>query len=102
MKIARGVRAPNHAQFADDTILLEGTSMIIAERFRRVLSTFLKASYGKINATKSKAYGWNCLPGNMEKISQILGFEGLTTWNSFSYLGIPIFKGKKRRRNGKV
>ena len=69
MKIARGVRAANHVQFEDDTILLGGMSTIIEERFRRVLSTFLKASDGKINTTKSKAYGWNCLPANMEKIS---------------------------------
>ena len=94
MKIVREVRAVNHAQFADDTIMLEGTFNIIAERFIRVLSTFLKASDGKINATKSKSYGWNFLPRNMAKISRILGFEGLTAWNYFSYLGIPIFKGK--------
>ena len=56
MKIARGVRAANNAQFSDDTILLGGASTIIAERFRRVLSTFLKASDGKINAKKSKSY----------------------------------------------
>ena len=74
MKIARGVRDANHAQFVDDTILLGGASTIIAERFRRVLSTFLKASDDKINATKSKAYSWNFLPRNKAKISRILGF----------------------------
>ena len=57
LKIARGVRAVNHAQFINDTILLGGASTIIAERFKIVLSTFLKALNGKINATKAKAYG---------------------------------------------
>ena len=99
MKITRGVRDANHMQFVDDTIMLGGTSIIIAERFRRVLSTFLKALDGKINATKSKSYDWNYLPGNMAKISRILGFEGLSYWNSFSYMGIPIFKGNKKKAN---
>ena len=76
--------------------------MVIAERFKRVLSTFLKASDGNINASISKAYGWNCLLGTMARISRILGFEGLTVWNSFSYLGIPIFKGGRRRQTGMV
>ena len=42
LKIARGVRAANHAQFTDDTILLEGASVIIARRFNSVMSTLLK------------------------------------------------------------
>ena len=35
----------------------------------------------------------------MEKIGRTLGFEGKAYWNSFNYLGIPIFKGKKRSIN---
>ena len=57
LKIARGVKNANHAQYADDTILLGGASIIIAERFREVISTFLKASDGKVNAVKTKIYG---------------------------------------------
>ena len=47
LKIARGVKNANHSQFADDTILLGGPSVIIAERFRKVISTSFKASMGK-------------------------------------------------------
>ena len=60
------------------------------------MSTFLKATDGKINSIKSKVYGWNCPLGTLAKIARTLGFEGIATWNSFNYLGIPIFKGKKR------
>ena len=95
LKFSRGVRAVNHAQFTDDTILLGGSSTIIAERFNSVLSTFLHATDGKLNFTKHKIYFWNCPPDIMARKSQILGFEGIKTWNSFNYLGIPIFKGKK-------
>ena len=62
MKIARGVKASNHAQFVDDTILLGGASVIIVRRFNSVLSTFLKATNGKINSIKSKVYSWNLPP----------------------------------------
>ena len=59
LKIPRGVISANHAQFANDTILLAGMSTVIEKRFKRVLSIFLKASDGKVNASKSKFYGWN-------------------------------------------
>ena len=58
--------------------------------------TFLKAIDVKINSIESKVYGWNCPLGMLAKIARNLGFEGVATWNSFNYLGIPIFKGKKR------
>ena len=96
LKIARGVKSSNHVQFAGDTILLGGASTIIAKRCKRALSTFLKSSDSKVNSTKSKVYGWKCPPGTLENIARTLGFEGNVTWNSFNYLGIPIFKGKKR------
>ena len=60
-----------------------------------MLSTFLKATDGKVNSTKSKVYGWNYPPRTLEKIARTVGFEGNVTWNSFNYLGITIFKGKK-------
>ena len=95
LNIARGVNVVNRAQFVDDTIMLGGVSSISAEIFKCALSTFLKASDNKVNSTKSKVYIWNCSPGTLAKIARTLGFEGKLTWNSFNYLGIPIFKGKK-------
>ena len=86
----------NHAQFADDTIMLGGASTTIAKRFKCALSTFLKATDGKVNSTKSKVYGWNCTLKTLVNIARALGFKGNESWNSFNYLGIPIFKGKKR------
>ena len=90
----------NHAHLDDDTILLGGASTIITESFNSVLSTFLNATDGKLNVTKYKIYCWNCPPGIMARKSQIIGFEGITTWNSFNYLVIPIFNGKKGRLIG--
>ena len=48
LRIARGVKNANHDKFADDTILLGGASITVAERFRGVISSFLDASDGKI------------------------------------------------------
>ena len=96
LKIAKGVKASNHGQFSNDTILFGGASITIAWRFNSVMSTFLKATNGKIYSAKSKVYGWNCTPETLEKIARTLGFEGNASWDSFNYLGIPIFKGKKR------
>ena len=76
IKATRGVKVVNHAQFADNTILLGGVSTIIAQRFNGVLSNFIKASDGKVNSENSKVYGWNCPPGNMERIGRILRFKG--------------------------
>ena len=72
LKIAREVKATNHVQFADNTILLGGASAAIANRFKGALSTFLKETVGKVNSTKSKVYGWNCPPGTMAKIARAL------------------------------
>ena len=73
LRIARGVKNANHAQFTDDTILLVGASVIIVERFREVISIFLKASDGKVNALKTKIYGWNCPKRTMVRIAKTLG-----------------------------
>ena len=96
LKIARGVRDVNHSQFANDTILLGGASTIIAERFNGALYIFLKASDEKVNSAKSKIYGWNFPPCTLERIGRTFGFQGNAAWNSFNYLKIPIFKGKKK------
>ena len=57
LKIVRGVKVINHAQFVDDTILLRGASSIIAKICNCALATFLKASDSKVNSIKSKFYG---------------------------------------------
>ena len=78
LKFTKGTKAATHAQFADDTILLGGDSTVIAERFNEVMSSFLKASYGKINALKTKIYGWNYPKRTMARIARTLGYEGNT------------------------
>jgi hypothetical protein len=59
IQIAHGVKDINHSQFVDDTLLLGVAFAIIARRFKKILDDFLSASWGKINSSKRKIYGWN-------------------------------------------
>jgi hypothetical protein len=89
--IARGVKEINHSQFVDDTLLLGAATIRTANRFQKVLISFLTASGGKLNTSKCRIYGWH-VPGHIkEQIARIFGFPIITTWNYFKYLGMPIF-----------
>ena len=60
IRMAENVKEINHAQFADDTLLLGGASLHIARQFKQELETYKQISGSKINFQKSKIYGWNC------------------------------------------
>ena len=92
--MAKGTKDINHAQFADDTILLGGASPIIACRFKRELNRYCQASGSKLNLSKSQIFGWNLNPREMVSISRALNMVGVVSWDSFTYLGVPIFKLK--------
>ena len=76
LKIARGVKDATHSQFVDDSIMLGVASTLNEERFKEVLSSFLKASDGNANSIKYNVYGWNCAPRMLTRIARVLGFEG--------------------------
>ena len=94
--MARGTKDINHAQFTDDTIFLGGASQIIAHCFKNEMNRYYHASGSKINLRKSQIYGWNINPREMLDITRILNMDGVVTWESFNYLGIPIFKSKPK------
>ena len=96
ISMAWGTKNINHAQFADDTILHGGASQLIAKRFKVELDYYCQALGSKLNLRKSSIYSWNINPIEMSGISRILEIEGVTIWNWFKYLGIPIFKNKPK------
>ena len=51
----QGVKEINHAQFADDTLLLGGASPIIAKKFKEELDAYAAVSGSKISQAKSKS-----------------------------------------------
>jgi hypothetical protein len=92
LRIVSTVKDINHAQFADDTLLLGGANVRTARNFKQELDHYKEVSGSKTNDQKCKVYGWNCSPREMLEITRVLGMEGSTTWDNFKYLGIPIFK----------
>jgi len=92
IRIVPKVKEVNHAQFFDDTLLLGAANLNTARNFKTELDLYRSSSGSEINYHKSKIFGWNCSPLEMLEISRILGMEGNATWDTFNYLGIPIFK----------
>ena len=89
-----GVEAINHTLFADDTLLLGGASLKMARAFFEIMQHFCIISGALINNRKSAVYGWNVDQSKVDKISQILGFEGYAYWDKVKYLGLPLTLGK--------
>ena len=90
--MAHNVKDINHAQFADDTLFLGGVGIQFARSFKNELETYTQISGSKINLQKSKIYCWNCTAAEMGRASRLLEMEGSQSWDSFTYLGVPIFK----------
>ena len=89
--MAPRVKNINHAQFADDTILLGGASVFMANQFKKELDLYNQISGSRINPQKSKVYSWNCSGKELGDIARLMGMEAVHDWDSFSYLGAPIF-----------
>lgn len=90
--MARDTKDINHAQFPHDTILLRGSSLHTVVHFKLELDSYCTTSGSKINLRKSQIYSWNINPRELSGITQIIGIEGVTIWDSFKYLGVPIFR----------
>ena len=57
IKAARVMDSINHALFADDSLLLGGSSLNIAQAFNEVLQNFCQISGALINKRKSVVFG---------------------------------------------
>ena len=97
LTITPRVKKINHAQFADDTLLLGQANLTTARTFKKELDAYTDVSGSEISLRKSKIYGWNCPPIEMTDISRTLEMEGTSTWDSIKYLGTPLVKATPRR-----
>ena len=95
LRIVNNTRNINHAQFADDTLLLGGASTHSAGHFKQELEIYKEVSGSKINLQKSKIFSWNCSAREVRDITRKLRMEGTMDWESFIYLGISICKNKR-------
>ena len=94
IQISWQVTATNHSQFADDTLLLGGSSKVITQQFKKVLEISLNIFRGIINKTKSQIYVCNYSDHLTHTILAILEFHISTKWKYFKYLGMSISIGK--------
>eukprot|EP00253_Pinus_taeda_P024961 PITA_24961 len=92
LRMVQNVKEINHAQFADDTLLLGGASINSASSFKKELDIYKEASGSKINYSKSTIYGWNCSAKILADIARLPEMKICQDWESFKYLGIPIFR----------
>eukprot|EP00253_Pinus_taeda_P015500 PITA_15500 len=92
LRMVHQVKDINHAQFADDMLLLGGASINSAKSFKKELDSYREVSGSKINFIKSIVYSWNFSVKELSDIARILHMEGSWAWDSFRYLGIPIFR----------
>ena len=76
LRIANNVRDINHAQFADDTLLLGGANIHSAEHFKQELELYKEVSGSKINFQESKIFSWKCSVRELREIARMLGMEG--------------------------
>lgn len=97
--MAPNVKDINHAQFADDTLLLGGARILTARRFKKDLEIYNQVSGNKINLQKSKIYCWNCPGTELGRIARALEMECPRNWVSFTYLGVSIFKTTSNSAN---
>eukprot|EP00253_Pinus_taeda_P001985 PITA_01985 len=75
LRMVHNVKDINHAQFADDTLLLGGASIISARSFKKELDIYKEASGNKINYLKSTIYGWNYSVKVLADIARLLEMQ---------------------------
>lgn len=96
IKYEDGVKNINHSQFADDTLLIGGASVIIARRFKALLDKYMRYSGGMINYLKSCIYGWHASAQTLHNISNVFGVPCKLNWDHFNYLGMLVSIGPTR------
>lgn len=69
-----GTTSINHALFADDSILMGGTSIKIERSFNGVIQSFYRVSGAMVNKRKSAVYGWAVDQQSILRIAQAPGF----------------------------
>lgn len=94
--IVQGIAPVNNALFADDSLLLGGASMRIANSFKTILQKYCSISGALVSERKSVVYGWNTDQQAIDRIASELGFKGYATWDKIKYLGLPLTMGSNR------
>lgn len=93
IKFGNGVKNINHSQFVDDTLLIGGASITIAQCFKTLLDKYMRYSDGLVNQLKSCIYGWNTTAQVIHNIANTFGVSCNYGWTHFTYLGMLVSLG---------
>lgn len=92
---ANGLRSPSHVLYADDVMVFYKGSKRNLEALMHLLHLYSQASGQHLSLTKCCFYAGNISPSRSASIASVLGFAAGHL--PFTYLGVPIFKGKPRK-----
>ncbi|XP_019414319.1 PREDICTED: uncharacterized protein LOC109326106 [Lupinus angustifolius] len=85
----------SHVLYDDDVLIFcKGVKRELRE-LKLLLSTYAQASSQNINASKSQFFTASSNPRKIINLSSFLGFNAGSL--PFTYLGVPVFKGKPKR-----
>lgn len=94
IKVAHGVEAVTHTQFANDTLLMGEASVREARTICNTLDKYCTVSSQAVNWHKSEFYCFNTHGDIQREISRVLGIKMGRLPGKF--LGIPLFEGACR------
>ncbi|WJX14219.1 hypothetical protein P8452_04514 [Trifolium repens] len=94
IKGTRNFNVPSHCFYADDLMIYCKGNLAGLHALKDLFSTYALESGQVINNSKSTIYPGSISPRRLELIVQLLHFNIGTL--PFSYLGVPIFKGKPK------
>jgi ribonuclease HI len=94
IKGTRNFTVPSHCFYADDLMIYCKGNLAGLHALKDLFSTYALESGQVINNSKSTIYPGSISPRRLELIVQLMHFNIGTL--PFSYLGVPIFKGKPK------
>jgi len=95
IKGTRSVQVPSHALYADDIMIFFKGKLSSIHSLMQLFESYALASGQIINPSKSTVYYGFISTARIENITALIGFNKGSL--PFTYLGVPIFKGKPKR-----
>jgi len=95
IKGTRSVQVPSHSLYADDIMIFCKGKLYSIKAFMDLFNSYALASGQVINPSKSTVYYGSISNTRLEQITNLIGFNKGSL--PFSYLGVPIFKGKPKK-----
>jgi hypothetical protein len=94
IKGTRNFMVPSHTFYADDLMIFCKGNLSGLKALKELFDSYAVESGQKINTSKSTIYSGSITHGRLELIVQLLNFKIGSI--PFSYLGVPMFKGKPK------